>query len=64
MLFRSSTIDGAVVRQGYLEVSNVDTAQSMVDLLAAQRAYESNQKSIQYYDRSLDKAVNEIGKVQ
>ncbi|MGN8770763.1 flagellar hook-basal body protein [Paenibacillus barengoltzii] len=56
--------DGAVVRQGYLEVSNVDTAQSMVDLLAAQRAYESNQKIIQYYDRSLDKAVNEIGKVQ
>jgi flagellar basal-body rod protein FlgG len=36
----------------------------MVDLLAAQRAYESNQKIIQYYDRSLDKAVNEIGKVQ
>lgn len=55
--------DGAVVRQGYLEVSNVDTAQSMVDLLAAQRAYESNQKVIQYYDRSLDKAVNEIGRV-
>ncbi|MGG6312624.1 flagellar hook-basal body protein [Paenibacillus macerans] len=55
--------DGAEVRQGYLEVSNVDTAQSMVDLLAAQRAYESNQKVIQYYDRSLDKAVNEIGRV-
>lgn len=55
--------DGAEVRQGYLEVSNVDSAQSMVDLLAAQRAYESNQKIVQYYDRSLDKAVNEIGRV-
>ncbi|MBW4841055.1 MAG: flagellar hook-basal body protein [Paenibacillaceae bacterium] len=55
--------DVAGVRQGYLEVSNVDTAQSMVDLMAAQRAYESNQKIIQYYDRSLDKAVNEVGRV-
>lgn len=55
--------DAAEVRQGYLEVSNVDTAQSMVDLMTAQRAYESNQKVIQYYDKSLDKAVNEIGRV-
>ncbi|MEF2968043.1 flagellar hook-basal body protein [Paenibacillus sp. M1] len=55
--------DGAEIRQGYLEVSNVDTAQAMVDLLSAQRAYESNQKMIQYYDKSLDKAVNEIGRV-
>ncbi|WP_019635583.1 flagellar hook-basal body protein [Paenibacillus fonticola] len=55
--------EGAEVRQGYLEVSNVDTAQAMVDLMAAQRAYESNQKMIQYYDKSLEKAVNEIGRV-
>lgn len=55
--------DNASVRQGYLESSNVDTAQAMVDLMAAQRAYESNQKLIQYYDKSLEKAVNEIGRV-
>jgi flagellar basal-body rod protein FlgG len=55
--------EGAEVRQGYLEVSNVDSAQSMVDLMAAARAYESNQKIVQYYDKSLDKAVNEVGKV-
>lgn len=51
------------VQQGYIEGSNVSIAQSMVDLMAAQRAYESNQKMIQFYDRSLDKAVNEIGRV-
>ncbi|ANS76134.1 flagellar basal body rod protein [Paenibacillus yonginensis] len=51
------------VRQGSLENSNVDSAQAMVDLMAAQRAYEANQQVIQYYDRSLDKAVNEIGRV-
>lgn len=55
--------DNVSVRQGYLESSNVDTAQAMVDLMAAQRAYESNQKLIQYYDKSLEKAVNEIGRV-
>lgn len=51
------------VRQGYLERSNVDSAQSMVDLMAASRAYESNQKIVQYYDRTLEKAVNEIGRI-
>lgn len=51
------------VRQGYLERSNVDSAQSMVDLMAAARAYESNQKIVQYYDQTLEKAVNEIGRV-
>lgn len=55
--------DRVEVRQGYLERSNVDTAQSAVDMMAALRAYESNQKVIQFYDRSLDKAVNEIGRV-
>ena len=55
--------DRAEVRQGYLERSNVDPAQSAVDLMAALRAYEANQKVIQSYDRSLEKAVNEIGRV-
>lgn len=51
------------VRQGFLERSNVDPAQSMIDMNTAMRAYEANQKIIQYYDRSLDKAVNEVGRV-
>lgn len=55
--------DNASVRQGYIESSNVDTTQAMIDVMSAQRAYEANQKLIQYYDKSLDKAVNEIGRV-
>jgi flagellar basal-body rod protein FlgF len=51
------------VRQGFVEQSNVDAAQSQVDIMSALRLYEANQKVIQFYDRSLDKAVNEIGKV-
>jgi flagellar basal-body rod protein FlgG len=51
------------VRQGFLERSNVDASQSAVDIMAALRAYEANQKVIQTYDRSLDKAVNDVGRV-
>jgi flagellar basal-body rod protein FlgF len=55
--------DKVEVRQGYIERSNVDSAQSMVDMMSALRAYEANQKVIQFYDKSMDKAVNEVGKV-
>jgi flagellar basal-body rod protein FlgF len=51
------------VKQGYIERSNVDAAQSMIDMTAALRAYEANQKIVQYYDKSMEKTVNEIGRV-
>jgi flagellar basal-body rod protein FlgF len=55
--------DRITVRQGHVERSNVDPTQAMVDMMSAVRAYEANQKVIQAYDRSLEKAVNEIGRV-
>lgn len=55
--------DNVAVRQGYLERSNVDSAQSIIEMNLAARAYEANQKVIQFYDRSLEKAVNEIGRL-
>ncbi|CAG7634237.1 Flagellar basal-body rod protein FlgG [Paenibacillus solanacearum] len=55
--------DQVEVRQGYIERSNVDTGQSMVEMMSALRAYEANQKMIQYYDKSMEKAVNEIGRI-
>ena len=51
------------LRQGFIEGSNVDPAQSTVDLMTAARAYEANQKVIQFYDKSLEKAVNEVGRI-
>ncbi|WP_252501954.1 flagellar hook-basal body protein [Sporosarcina sp. Marseille-Q4943] len=54
---------GYSFQQGYLEGSNVDAAKSMTDMLAAYRAFETNQKILQAYDRSMEKAVNEIGRV-
>jgi flagellar basal-body rod protein FlgF len=56
-------IEEITVYQGFIERSNVDAAQAMVDMTTALRAYEANQKVIQFYDRSLDKAVNEVGRV-
>ena len=47
----------------YLEGSNVDSAKAMTDLMTSYRAFEANQKVLQAYDKSMDKAVNEIGRV-
>ena len=51
------------MQQSYLEGSNVDSAKSMTDLMTAYRAFEANQKVLQAYDKSMEKAVNEIGRV-
>ncbi|HWQ71479.1 MAG TPA: flagellar hook-basal body complex protein [Desulfitobacteriaceae bacterium] len=51
------------VRQGALEASNVDTATQMVQMITVMRAYEANQKVIQTQDATLEKAVNEVGKI-
>ncbi len=50
-------------QQQYLEGSNVDAAQSMTSMLSAYRAFEANQKVLQAYDKSMEKAVTEIGRV-
>lgn len=51
------------LQQRYLEGSNVDAAQSMTSLLSSYRAFEANQKVLQAYDKSMERSVNEIGKV-
>lgn len=63
-------VDGAVekesdalLRQGYLEMSNINVVEEMVEMITISRAYESNQKLIQTEDEMLDKSVNQIGKV-
>lgn len=53
----------ATVHNGMLESSNVQVAKEMVNLISYQRAYETNQKMIQAHDETLQKAVNDVGKV-
>lgn len=51
------------VHQGYLEMSNISVVNEMVNMISIQRHYEANQKLITTYDDSLDKSVNQIGRV-
>ncbi|MGE6487495.1 flagellar hook-basal body protein [Paenisporosarcina sp. NPDC076898] len=56
-------INGPFVKQGFIEQSNVDLTQTMTEMMNTYRGFESNQKVIQAYDRSMEKAVNEIGRI-
>ncbi|MCC3356188.1 flagellar hook-basal body protein [Bacillus sp. REN16] len=51
------------LKQGFLEGSNVDVTQAMTEMMTAYRTFEANQKVLQAYDKSMDKAVNEIGRL-
>jgi flagellar basal-body rod protein FlgF len=53
----------AGIQQGAVEGSNVDLSGQMVKMITVMRAYEANQKVIQTQDATLEKAVNEIGKI-
>jgi flagellar basal-body rod protein FlgG len=44
------------IEQGYLEMSNVNVVQEMVNMIVAQRAYEINSKAIQTSDSMLNEA--------
>jgi len=43
---------------GYLEMSNIQVVEEMVNLISAQRAYETNSKVIQSSDEMLQTANN------
>ena len=52
-------IDGmGTVAQGYLEMSNVDVVEEMVNMIAGQRAYEIASKSIKAADEMMQMANN------
>lgn len=46
------------IRQGFLELSNVETVEEMVNLIVAQRAYEVNSKAIQTSEDMMQIANN------
>ena len=48
-----------ILRQGYLEASNVDIIRQITDLIQAQRAYEMNSKAIETADQMMS-AANQI----
>ncbi len=52
------------VKQGYVELSNVNVTQEMVQMIDCLRAFETYQKSIQVLDGVNQKAINEVGRVR
>ncbi|MBQ7668436.1 MAG: flagellar hook-basal body protein [Clostridia bacterium] len=50
------------IKQSFLESSNVNTVNEMVNMIAVTRAYEANQKIVQAQDEMLSRA-NTIGKI-
>ena len=51
------------IRQGYIETSNVQVVDEMVEMISVSRQYESNQKLITTIDGTLEIAANQLGKV-
>jgi flagellar basal-body rod protein FlgG len=52
------------LRQGYLEMSNVDVAEEMVQMIHCMRAFESYQKAIKVLDGIDNRSVNEVGRLR
>lgn len=57
------TSAGYVVRQGYLEGSNVDIIRNMAQMISAHRNFEADQKALHAQDETLEKAVNQVGRL-
>ncbi|MBN1130586.1 MAG: flagellar hook-basal body protein [Chitinispirillaceae bacterium] len=54
---------GYVIKQGYLESSNVNVISNMVQMIAAYRNFEADQRALHAQDQTLDKAVNTVGRL-
>jgi len=52
------------IRQGVLEDSNVNVIEEMAKMINTIRDFETNQKLILAQDQTLDRAVNEVGRLR
>jgi flagellar basal body rod protein FlgG len=55
---------GASVRRGFLESSNVNAIGEMIDVMTAQRSFESAQKTLSAIDQTRDKSANEVARLK
>ncbi len=46
------------ITQGFLEMSNVDIVEELVEMIVAQRSYETNARAIRASDEMLNRAIN------
>ncbi|MEJ2639192.1 MAG: flagellar hook-basal body complex protein, partial [Desulfosarcinaceae bacterium] len=57
------TAEDVALRQGYLELSNVNAVQTMTQLIETTRIFETYQKVIAAMDQADGKAVNDLGRL-
>jgi flagellar basal body rod protein FlgG len=55
---------GATVRTGYLETSNVNAIDEMVNVLTSQRSFESAEKVVSAIDGVRQKSSNEVARIK
>jgi len=55
---------GATLQSGYLITSNVDAIGEMVDVMTAQRAFETAEKALGALDDTRSKASNDVARVR
>ncbi|MGD9156958.1 MAG: flagellar hook-basal body protein [Desulfobacteraceae bacterium] len=53
-----------IVSQGYTELSNVNAAEEMINMIHALRAFESYQKSMRVIDELNNRAINQVGRLR
>ncbi len=58
----ASPASAASVQQGSLEKSSTNVVRSMVDLITAERWFETNQKAVQTQDDATELAISTVGK--
>ena len=56
--------DRPTIAQGYVESSNVNVVNEMVQMIEVNRAYEANQKTIQSEDTMMAKLWGEVVRVK
>ena len=52
---------GSSLRRGYVEASNVDAIGEMIDVLGAQRSFETAQKVLSAIDQTRERAATQVG---
>jgi flagellar basal-body rod protein FlgF len=55
---------GSTIRSGFLETGNVDAIHEMIDVLCAERSFESAQKVVSSIDRSREKSASDVARVK
>jgi len=55
---------GSSIRSGFLESASVDAIHEMIDVLAAERSFESAQRVVSSIDRTREKATGDVARVK